>query len=127
MHKVLISLASNIHHEENLDAARQAVSRFLNDVTFTSILWTKPINTPNPSPYLNQLAAGATELTIEELENKLKDAEIQIGRTDDERRKKIVPADLDILMFDETKYHLRDWDRPYVKELLEQLPSFLTV
>ena len=33
----------------------------------------------------------------------------------------IVKIDLDLLQYDETQYHLRDWSRNYVKNLINEL------
>ena len=40
-----------------------------------------------------------------------------MGRTAEDRRLGIVRIDLDLLQYDDTRFHLRDWERPYVKLL----------
>ena len=50
----------------------------------------------------------------------LKQKELQFGRTDVKRRLGIVPIDLDILEYDGERRHLRDWQRPYVQQLITQ-------
>ena len=71
--------------------------------------------------YLNQLASGATLLDEDVLNERLKEVEREFGRNEQKRRLGIVPIDLDILLFDGERRHLRDWERPYVKELLGEL------
>jgi 2-amino-4-hydroxy-6-hydroxymethyldihydropteridine diphosphokinase len=71
--------------------------------------------------YLNQLVAATTALTVDALQTALKDIEIHLGRTDDDRRQGIVRIDLDLLQYEQQRYHLRDWDRYYVKELIVKL------
>ena len=71
--------------------------------------------------YLNQLVEATTALTADELTQALKDIEQQMGRTQEDRRRGIVRIDLDLLLYGEQRYHLRDWERPYVKALLPVL------
>ena len=49
----------------------------------------------------------------------LKETERRLGRTHNEDG--IVAIDLDLLQYDDQKYHLRDWNRDYVKNLLNEL------
>jgi len=68
-----------------------------------------------------QLASGITGLDEEQLSARLKEVERSFGRNEAKRRLGIVPIDLDILEFDGERRHLKDWERPYVKELLIEL------
>ena len=72
----------------------------------------------SPTMYLNQLVCAETTLEVEELIQTLKDIEQQMGRTQEDRRQGIVRIDLDLLLYGEQRYHLKDWDRPYIKALL---------
>jgi 2-amino-4-hydroxy-6-hydroxymethyldihydropteridine diphosphokinase len=42
-----------------------------------------------------------------------------MGRTAQQREKGIVTIDLDLMEHDGVRYHLEDWQRPYIKMLLE--------
>jgi 2-amino-4-hydroxy-6-hydroxymethyldihydropteridine diphosphokinase len=33
----------------------------------------------------------------------------------------IVAIDLDLLQYSEVRYHLKDWDREYIKDLIKEL------
>ena len=68
--------------------------------------------------YLNQLVYATTSLNVDELQSALKDIELRLGRTAEDRQKGIVRIDLDLLLYNDQRYHLRDWDRPYIKALL---------
>ena len=37
------------------------------------------------------------------------------------RRHGIVPIDLDLLLYDDERFHLQDWERSYIKDLLKLL------
>lgn len=118
MHKVLISLAANCDHEKNLSEARRRLEQVLSSITYTHELFTEPISSSSQTPYLNQLATGLTDLSADELCQWFKDTEIQMGRTEEVRRSGLVPIDLDLMQYDNEHYHLRDWERKYIKDLL---------
>ena len=135
-HHIIISLASNINQEANLEAARTQLTQLLTEVHFTSAIWTEPIgSTKNvqssmfnvqssmfnvqSSKYLNQLCEGSTNLGMNLLDEVLKETEKRLGRTHNEDG--IVAIDLDILSYDGERHHLRDWERNYVKDLIKEL------
>ena len=118
-HHIIISLASNEGQEAHLTAAREQLTQLLTEAYFTSAIWTEPINTSCKVPYLNQLCSGTTALDVNLLGEVLKETERRLGRTHNEDG--IVAIDLDLLQYDDQKYHLRDWNRDYVKKLLNEL------
>ena len=118
-HHVIISLASNHHQEAALAAAREQLTQLLTEVKFTSSIWTEPIGSIRKEPYLNQLCKGSTALGDGLLGEVLKETERRLGRTHNEDG--IVVLDLDLLEYDGVRHHLRDWDRNYVKDLINEL------
>lgn len=118
-HHVIISLASNYQQEAKLEAARTQLVQLLTEVHFTRAIWTEPIGHVQSPKYLNQLCEGTTALGGGLLEEVLKELEKRLGRTHNEDG--IVAIDLDLLQYDSQRYHLRDWDRNYIKDLLNEL------
>ena len=118
-HHIIISLASNINHEANLEAARTQLTQLLSEVHFTSAIYTKPIHSLRQEPYLNQLCKGTTALGMNLLNEVLKEIEKRLGRTHNEDG--IVTVDLDLLEYDGERFHHRDWERNYVKDLIKEL------
>lgn len=118
-HHIIISLASNENQEANMEAARTLLVQLLTEVHFTSAIWTEPINTLRKEPYLNQLCYGTTALGEGLLCEVLKETEKRLGRKHNEDG--VVAIDLDLLQYDDRRHHLRDWDRNYVKDLLNEL------
>lgn len=118
-HHIIISLASNENQEANLEAARTQLVQLLTETHFTSAIYTEPIGTLRREPYLNQLCKGTTALGRNLLSEVLKELEKRLGRTHNEDG--IVVIDLDLLEYDGERYHLRDWDRNYVKDLIKEL------
>ena len=118
-HQIIISLASNENQEARLEAAREQLVQLLTECHFTSAMWTEPIHSSRKEPYLNQLSKGTTSLGEGLLCEVLKETEKRLGRTKNEDG--IVAIDLDLLQYDERRHHLRDWERNYVKDLLNEL------
>ena len=118
-HQIIICLASNENAKQNLQVAREQLSLLLSDIKFTSERWTDPVNCIRTEQYLNQLCKGTTAFGAGLLEEVLKEAEKRIGRKHNEDG--IVTVDLDLLQYDGQRYHLRDWDRNYVKDLINEL------
>ena len=122
MYQVIISLAANRFQKKNLSKARRCLEEIFFDLRFTSECWTDPVgSTPCRDAYLNQLAIGNTALDEPALTEWLKKTELSFGRTEAKRQSGIVPIDLDILDFNGEKRHLRDWERPYVLQLIKEL------
>ena len=122
MHQVIISLAANRFQKKNLSRARCCLEEILFDVRYTSECWTEPVGNPLcRDAYLNQLAIGNTALDEPVLNEWLKKTELSFGRTEAKRQSGIVPIDLDILYFNGEKRHLRDWERPYVQQLIKEI------
>lgn len=118
-HHIIISLASNINHEASLEAARTQLTQLLTEVHFTSAIYTEPVGTLRREPYLNQLCKGTTAFGFNLLNEVLKETEKRLGRTHNEDG--IVTIDLDLLEYDGERYHHRDWERNYVKDLINEL------
>ena len=150
LHHIIISLASNFNQEANLEAARTALTQLLVEAHFTSAIYTEPIGSIDHGPltidhsleaspfesklssldqcsmvngqcsmYLNQLCSGTTAFGPNLLSEVLKETEKRQRRTHNEDG--IVTLDLDLLQYDDQRFHLRDWERPYVKDLIKEL------
>ena len=119
-HHVILCLGSNVDQAHHINCARTMISNQFENVCFTRSLWTKPVG-PSPSPYLNCLASLETDLSYENVNKVLKGIEQQLGRTAEDKAKHVVIIDLDILKYDHTPYHLQDWERSYVKQLITEL------
>ena len=118
-HQVIISLASNEGQKSHLQAARNQLGRILSDIHYTPELWTEPVHSQRREPYLNQLCKATTTVSANRLEEALKEMEKRLGRTHNEDG--IVAIDLDLLKYDDERYHHRDWERNYIKELIDKL------
>ena len=119
MSKVLIALGSNERQSVHIQwASERLASLFGNSCLLSHRLWTRDIKGA-AHWYMNRLVAGETSLTCEELNQWLKEMEQACGRT-----KEKVTLDADLLLFDSKKYHLNDWPRSYVQQLLGDVAVF---
>lgn len=119
-HRIILCLASNTCQQHYLERARNALATHLPGLGYTTEHWTKPVGALRDEPYLNQLAVGETYLPLKDLQSLLKQIEQQLDREYDGSG--IVTIDIDLLQYDDTRYHLRDWQRDYVRLLLPELP-----
>lgn len=114
-HRVLIALGSNFQQAAHLHWAEQRLSLYLTDLQLSRTLWTADIKGCGLM-YMNQLVMGSTTLSADELEQELKVSEIATGRT-----RQQVTIDLDLMLYDDERFHLRDWPRPYIQQLIDDV------
>jgi len=114
---VLIALGSNYCHEHNLAIARCRLAHIIDSISFSEALWTEPIGMDGDR-FLNQICSGFTHMSFCELQSQLKDIEASCGRSVQNCRMNTIPLDLDILLYDNKRYHEKDWSRPYIRQLI---------
>lgn len=97
---VLLLLGSNIEPEIHLPKAREEIAIILENCSFSQTYLTKPVGEAHQPLFWNQAATGNTDITLEELQDRLAALEMAHGRERDPRR----PCgprtlDIDILLF----------------------------
>ena len=112
MASVLIALGSNYHQGAHIQWASQRLATLLADVTLSRILWTPDIQ-GRGLWYMNRLLHAQTTLSPTLLTTLLKQIEQETQRT-----KQYVTIDLDLMQYDNQRYHLEDWQRPYIQNLI---------
>ena len=131
MHTVYIGIGSNLGDRN--DNIEQAVSRLhkisdIENIVVSEIYETEPVGNPDQGKFLNGVIKLDTNLSAEELLEKLLDIENVLGRL---REIKNGPRtiDLDILLFDDIQIntpeliipHPRMYEREFVLKGLRQL------
>jgi 2-amino-4-hydroxy-6-hydroxymethyldihydropteridine diphosphokinase len=111
-HRVIVALGSNCRQIAHIHWASERLSFLLDDCRLSRVLWTADIK-GSGKWYINRLAAGYTELAVDDLQQLLKQTEAETGRT-----KEAVTIDLDLLQYDDQRYHERDWQRLYVTRII---------
>ncbi len=114
-HAVIIALGSICRQSAHIRWASERLSFVLDDCRLSRVLWTADIK-GSDKWYMNRLAAGYTELSVDNLQQLLKQTEAETGRT-----KEIVTIDLDLLQYDGQRYHEKDWERNYVSAIINDI------
>lgn len=120
-HQVLIALGSNTRQPVHIQWASERLSFLLSDCRLSRTLWTADIK-GSGKWYMNRLIEGTTELSVEDLQVLLKETETAAGRT-----KQMVTIDLDLMRYDDVRYHEKDWQRSYIQNIMfaDELPQTL--
>lgn len=115
MPQVLIALGSNYLQSAHIEWASQRLSAIVCDLRFSRKLWTKDIH-GHGILYMNRLACGTITLSADQMQQALKAIEAETHRTSG-----CVTIDLDLMQYDDERYHLADWPRPYIQQLIPDI------
>lgn len=121
MSRIIISLGTNCDKYHNMSKAKDMLCDiFASGISFTRSIKTEPVGVVS-ADYLNALAVIDTEMSYEEAEECLKGIERECGR--DRTKASEVAMDIDILEYNGKKERLKDWERGYVKTLMDELAA----
>lgn len=121
MHDILIAIGTNVI-ADRIRFVEVHLEQCFENVRFTQIIPTEPIGERfKGKQFFNAVMAGKTNLDKSEVEELLKRIEQLAGNTLDKRNMGVVEADIDLLMYDDVKLHEKDWQRSYIKELVERI------
>lgn len=121
MHDILIALGTNVI-ADRIRFVETCLEQSFEEVRFTQTIPTEPIGERfKGKQFYNAVMAGKTFMARNEVVEQLKRIEQLAGNTQDKRNIGVVEADIDLLMYDDEKLHEKDWQRPYIKELVEEL------
>ena len=119
---VKISIGANANRAIQMMRARNLLTKELEGIRFTKMVTMPAYDKPDDKLYYsNMLATFSTELDEQSLIMLLKNAEMELDDTSELRKRGIVMMDLDLLQYGEEKHHTDDWQRTYVKQLMEEL------
>lgn len=128
MHKILIALGTNINHEHNMRNLKMHIMERFQNVRFSQNMLTDAIGEKfSGKVFLNSVAMCLTEKDSPyEVETLLKEIETLCGNSNKLRESGKITSDLDLLLFDNQKFHTNDWCRLYIKTLVAQLVDIET-
>lgn len=98
MTTVYISLGSNIEREYHIQAAVTELKKLGTDFRVSQVFEAEPVGFSGPNFY-NCVATLKTSLSLEALQQTLKQLELQYGRAPDAKKNQSRTLDLDILLF----------------------------
>lgn len=116
MHKIILALGSNHEAKVNIELALNLLSKSIKIIQSTPSYDNESTEFPI-SIFTNKILVCETELTYEILNKELKRIETECGRNNYAKTSGIIPLDIDILLYDNNRYHINDWDKPYIKYL----------
>lgn len=116
MHKIILALGSNHEAKVNIELALNLLSKIIKIIQSTPSYDNETTEFPI-SIFTNKILVCETELSYEKLNKELKHIETECGRNNYAKTSGIIPLDIDILLYDNNRYHINDWDKPYIKYL----------
>jgi len=121
MHKVIISIGSNISPEDNIKKAIAGLEELLRIEKVSEMITTEPIGIIDQPDFVNGALKGLTIHSIEELNGHLKALEDQLGR--DRSRPKFGPReiDLDIIVWNGEIVDADYFSRDFLKAVVDQV------
>lgn len=118
--RILIALGSNHEQKKNVAFAMERLHSFFPGISFSRMLWTEPIGIASDR-FVNALALADTDKEQEEVEQILKQVEKECGRTREEKMRNIIRLDLDLLQWGTVRLREQDWERDYIRLLLQEM------
>ncbi len=118
---IIVALGSNDHPEQHILQATNELNRLLEEVCWSSAVYTLPIGCSNPSSFLNKVAVAKTSMDVDELQALFKEVERRMGRTAEGKRQGIIPIDIDLIRWNDRLLKPDDYHRDYVQAALIQL------
>lgn len=94
--QVYLGLGSNIEREPHLQAGLEALDGFLTDMRCSAVFESQPVGIKS-GPFFNLVVSAYTDLSLLELDRRLKVIEADNGRYAPDR--KGLPLDIDVLLY----------------------------
>lgn len=121
--KIIICLGSNMLPEYHINQAVCLLRQTFGELIVTRQLWTEPVGMESSCKFLNMLVMASTAWSMQQVQDELKRIEVLCGRKPEDKAKGIVVVDADLLLYNDKRCHLGDWQRDYVKILMEELEA----
>lgn len=120
MHKIILSVGTNFNYEQNAKLVKEKLTEEIKEIQFSENLLTEPIGEiKSNGKFLNFLVYGSTEKRVEQFVSILKLIETQCGNTKFLRNEGKIAMDIDLLKYDNQRFHESDWTRDYIVKLMK--------
>lgn len=122
-HIIYIGMGSNLSSAAEVLAEARCWLEELSDdeAYFSTPVSTAPVDFPWPALFMNQVARIRSTMTLEEVKASLKRMERRAGRRRGDKQRGVVRLDLDLLAVDDDVLRPSDWQRPYIRQGIEEL------
>ncbi len=118
MHKILVSLGSNLYSKQNIDKAKRMLAHLFPDAVFSQSIITISSDEKYLFPFRNVLGVFQTELLPEEIIQRLKSIEHAMGRLPRDKETGKVIIDIDLIQYDDEILRPEDYESSHVQTLL---------
>lgn len=118
---IILSIGSNIFAKTNIDKAKRMLSRLFPEIIFTQPILSEPEEEKYSYLFRNILAKAETEMTPEEVIDKIKQTERAVGRSPKDKYQGKVIIDIDLIQYNDNILRPEDYERNYVQQLLGSL------
>ena len=126
MSTILLSIGSNTFAKTNIDKAKRMLSFLFPGIVFSEPILTEPEDDKYAYLFRNVLARADTEMSPEEVIDKIKQTERAVGRTPRDKYLGRMIIDIDLIQYGDRILRPQDYERDYVQQLLPTLPDLDT-
>ncbi|MFA7493566.1 MAG: 2-amino-4-hydroxy-6-hydroxymethyldihydropteridine diphosphokinase [Proteiniphilum sp.] len=123
MSTILLSIGSNTFAKTNIDKAKRMLSFLFPDIVFSEPILTEPEDDKYTYLFRNVLAKADTEMSPEEVIDKIKQTERAVGRTPRDKYLGRMIIDIDLIQYEDRILRPQDYERDYVQQLLSTFPD----
>jgi 2-amino-4-hydroxy-6-hydroxymethyldihydropteridine diphosphokinase len=110
MNTAIIMLGSNQNPKKNLELAIEKLSEVFDLVAFSQVIISKAIGKNYKADFHNQAVKLLSADNAEETRFSFKLTESELGRTPESKKSGLIPIDIDLIFWNNTKVH-PDYDR----------------
>ena len=127
MHRVIISVGSNIEPEKNIAKSREILAEETSLLGEATVIKTLPVGYQDQPDFLNSAFYLETPLEKDDFNAYLKTVEQQLGRVKGSIKSGPRTIDLDIIIWDGEVVHDDYYDKDYVIRPLQELITKLQI
>lgn len=124
---ILLSIGSNTFAKTNIDKAKRMLSFLFPGIVFSEPILTEPEDDKYTYLFRNVLAKADTEMSPEEIIDKIKQTERAVGRTPRDKYLGRMIIDIDLIQYEDRILRPQDYERDYIQQLLPTLPDLAIV
>lgn len=118
--EIVMALGCNVNQFAHIGQANGLLRELFGDIVFSEAVWTDPVGLDSDR-FVNQVAVARTPLPLEAVQTALKKVEALCGRTVMDKARGIIAMDIDLLAYNGKRYKEEDWQRDYIRRLLDSL------
>lgn len=122
---ILLSIGSNTFARTNIDKAKRMLSYLFPSIVFSAPILTEPDDEKYTYLFRNLLAQAHTNMSPEEVIDKIKQTERAVGRTPRDKYLGKMVIDIDLIQFNDNILRPQDYEKEYIQQLLPTLPELV--